>query len=530
MSVEPITQEIKANVVSWGMNKDLNSSKLETNNLTNIGSNYSPFSIFNYSNIQENKTKNQDDRNKIKENSILNSFPKNRFDTNLVGTKKELINKQSTPELYHTKISPQVLTSNKDIPNNITYNKSKFFVIKDDILDSIEQTNTIPDRLVIKYVDDYNILWVNRMITTHFSSLHKKIPKLEEDLKFHNVLLSKVKTEVDRYDIDTKIKKIKDEILDIENKTSWRQYVDESKDLINRYIKIKPMHRMVRFGKKDSYEVEDIDIVNIRIIIISEYLNIASKYYPMDIYREAVYNPYCPVCNINLEESGIETEGILQCPCGYEEKIYTKESMYKDTTRVESNRADSNYQDRENFEKAIIKFQGKQDNNLPDSLFEDLDKYCVSYEFPVSSEIQKMPLNKDGTRGLWKNANGTIGRTSREFLFKALKETGNSDYYEDERLILYLYWNWPRPNISHLEDKLRDDYDLTQGAYVQIPKVRKSSLNTQYRLFRHLQANDCKYTIDDFRVVKTPDILQEHDELWTKMCRMTKYPLILSYH
>lgn len=409
-------------------------------------------------------------------------------------------------------------------------NPRRFFMFKDETLDSIEKAPEIPDKLKVRYTTDFNILWVHKVISTYFSLLPKKLPKLRKDLEFKKTMIKKVLTGVDKYDINTKINKLEEEIRDIEGRNSWQEYTEETKEYIERYKEIRPMHKIIRFGKKDDIEDEDQMAVDSRVYVINEYLEIASKYYPIDVCRESVHNPNCPVCGNNLETEGIESDGVLQCFCGYEQIVYSKESMYKDTTRVESNRADNNYQDRDNFEKAIIKYQGKQDNNLPKSLFVDLDNYCSSYGFPISEDIKKMGLNRDGTRGCWKNPDGSDGKTSRDFLFKALKETGYSDYYDDERLIVYLYWNWPRPNISNLEDKLMEDYDKTQVAYVTIPKKRKSSLNTQYRLFRHLQANNHKCTIDDFRVVKTPEILQEHDLLWKTMCIMTKYPLILSYH
>ena len=419
---------------------------------------------------------------------------------------------------------------NKEEVTGNNNGQKNFFVIKDETLDSANETSEIPDNINVKYSTDFNILWVHKVISTHYSMQHKKMSRLEKELELKTMLMEKAITEIDRFDIKRKINKIEDEIDDIKNQHSWKKYNEESKEYIESYKEIRPTHKVVRFGKNETGDAEEEDMLNLRLYIIGKYLDVAKKYYPIDVRIETKYNPNCPVCSGDLEELGIESDGVLQCVCGYEQILYSKESIYKDTTRVESNRSDNNYQDRDNFEKAIMKYQGKQENNLPSSMFVDLDKYCRSYGFPTSDEVKNMPLNVDGSRGSWMNPDGTSGRTSREFLFKALKETGYADYYDDERLILYLYWNWPRPNISNLEEKLMDDYDLTQAAYIKIPKTRKSSPNTQYRLFRHLQANGHKCTIDDFRVVKTPDILQEHNNLWKTMCTMTNYPLILSYH
>jgi hypothetical protein len=111
-------------------------------------------------------------------------------------------------------------------------------------------------------------------------------------------------------------------------------------------------------------------------------------------------------------------------------------------------------------------------------------------------------------------------------MFKALSETNNSVFYEDVNLICHLYWGWLLPDISADEDQIMNDYDMTQDVFKKIPKDRRSSLNAQYRLWQHLRIRGYKYPIDDFKIVKTPDILVEHDRIMKIMCEECKLPFL----
>lgn len=415
---------------------------------------------------------------------------------------------------------PMITSGRKTSTKSKPPSTAKFLTINANLLETPEQIMAEPEKIDACYSTDFNILWVHRKILNYFNGRKSRLTQLMSEIAFQNQLREKARKQVDRIAIDKRINEFKNEVYDIENNVKYNEYLKQATQYLELYRQNTPGYRLVSFGRNEDAVIEDDNVTRYRVKIISLYLDVASKYYPIDIRRSCVITSECPICGQDVTEVGVETGGVIECECGYEQAVYTKESMYKDTSRIESNRTDGNYQDRENFEKAIRKFQGKQENVLPPNLLQDLDKWMISYQLPTSAEIKAMELNIDDSRG----------PTSRDLLFKALKETNYSDYYEDERLILYLLWDWPRPDLSHLEEKLMDDYDLTQFGFNDIDdKNRKSSLNTQYRLFRHTQANECKYTIDDFRVVKTPDILAEHDRLWTIMCQKTDYPLILRY-
>lgn len=416
---------------------------------------------------------------------------------------------------------------NVEVPNSVnkekrvSISKRNFYVLNnkpkktEDVPDE-----SIPSKIEGKYNSDFNILWIHRVIVSHFNIQKKRLPRSIQNLEYEKELYEKATTIIDKNSIRKTINELEKHIYEISNDKKKNEYLEKVTDYLREYQKLRPQHRVVYFGKKKKIEEdEDDETVKNRVILISNYIDIAGEYYDIDVRRVKTKNSLCQVCGADIAKVGVDNDGVLECICGYEYVTYSKESMYKDTARLESTRSDGNYQDRENFEKAIDNFGCKQEDNLPQGLEDAINSYMTSYGFLSAEEIRKLPLNKDGSRG----------NTSIELLTTILKSTGYSEYYDNVRLILYKIWGWEKKDISHLKEILMADYDKTQRVYVTIEKDRKSSLNSQYRLFRHLQANNYPCTIDDFRVVRTPSILNEHDKLWSIMCKETKYPLILKY-
>jgi hypothetical protein len=165
-----------------------------------------------------------------------------------------------------------------------------------------------------------------------------------------------------------------------------------------------------------------------------------------------------------------------------------------------------NYEDRENFLKAIKRFQGKQPNKLPSDLLDKIDQHFGCYGFPTCSEVRNMAPE--------------LGRQkmSKEKMYTALQRIGYSGFYEDINLICHLAWGWELPNISGLEIQLMSDYDLSQKVYNEINQPGQSCPNVQYRLFRHLQRLGHSCTQKDFKIIQTEEILNNYESKWKVVC------------
>jgi len=238
--------------------------------------------------------------------------------------------------------------------------------------------------------------------------------------------------------------------------------------------------------------------------VISEYLDTVSNFIPCEITREN--KNLCTFCKSRLQP--VVMDGIKYCQeCSAEispeiisYNIHKESIVYRYNT----------YEDRENFWKALIRFQGKQNVKLPDNLFRDLDEYFLSYGLPTGEEIKRLPLDERGRRG----------NTTKELMFRALLYTGYSAFYEDINLICHLYWNWELPEIGYLEESIMQDYDQFQSIYQQIKTQRKSCLSTQFILYKLLRKNQYPCYLEDFKIVKTREILEFHEKVYSQVCEI----------
>ena len=370
------------------------------------------------------------------------------------------------------------------------------------------------DRVDATYTDDFNILEVHNLILSRFNyGRSRRIDELTVQLHHEQTKLQTPQNIVDRMSTLNQIDKINADINTLTTNTDIDTYTKEVSDIIEAYRAIGTTTRVVSFKpkgpkvpptkpKENSGTTEDAW----RHLLISNYLEIARRYITINVIHEIPFDNTCPNCKGDLTNVPIDDDhGVQRCPCGLERCSLTRTNIYSDSTKPTTSR--NGYDDRDNFLKALRRYEGKQPNRLPENLIPILDRHYESFGLPKCEEIKQMPLTERGSRG----------NTSREMMFKALYATGNVAYYEDINLICHIYWGWSLPDISYLEDQIMDDYDKTQRIYESLPKERKSNLNIQYRLFKHLQMRKHKCSIDDFKIVKTRDILEYHDSIWRQM-------------
>jgi hypothetical protein len=379
-------------------------------------------------------------------------------------------------------------------------------------LASKDLTN-IPDKIEGSYKNDYNILKIHEIIMKQFQweksqkidILKKKLLAVQEKLKERMLM-------VDRKNIISEIDIIQKKIQDIETGYKLKEYARRALPYIREYKTIGSLSNIITFDsdikRNDKLDMESEEEQNKRHQIIHDYLDIAREYIGIDIIREIPKGYKCDGCGYNIEENKDEDDsGIFVCPsCNTERVSVIHTPFYKDSTRVSNIR--NNYEDRENFFKVFQRYQGIQANVPPQELYEDINSYCKRRNLPSCEEVRALPLLPNGRRG----------STSKDLMCTILHETNNSIYYEDINLICHNCWGWNLVDLSYLSDKIMKDYDLTQKIYNEIPKDRKSSLNSQFRLFKLLlrYQDQIPYLIRsrDFRIPTTRDILEWHENIW----------------
>jgi len=281
------------------------------------------------------------------------------------------------------------------------------------------------------------------------------------------------------------------------------KYKKEVIPYLDLYYKLSRKPKTISFMSKkiDKKDIcSDVD-VKLRLKTIKCFLAICEKHIVVDVLHDVdTSDPNCPNCKTILDDDG---SGLQICEkCGYEKIGFNINDTMSDHR--------NNYLDRENFTKALEKYQGKiiPEKEVIDEVMKLLDVYFTSYGMECGEEIRKKPLNKRNRK------NGT----SKELMYQALSEI-HRPLYDFANYFCYIYWGWTLPDVSHLELQIMKDYDLTQIILDDLPKDRKSSLNTQFRLLKHLELTGYACSTDDFRIIKTRSIIEQHDELWGQMCK-----------
>jgi hypothetical protein len=289
--------------------------------------------------------------------------------------------------------------------------------------------------------------------------------------------------------------------------SEYGKYVDETKSIVQQYHQLYYKPAVIIFGKPQKPETKLCnEKMEHRHKLIENFLEIAKKFVNIEMKREYKYEDNCPCCGDSMEDLYTDENGIQLCvQCGYERIQLSSTSSSKVVVKAISK---SDYEERKNFMTALHKYECKQMTRFSKKLYKDLDNYFSKEGLPIGDEIKKLPLNERGMRG----------KTSRNMLLNALSATGYSEFYVDCSLIGHLYFGWDAPNVEHLEDRIMQDYDDTQKIFNSLHlNGRSSSLNIQYRLFKHLQLVGHPCVAEDFNIVKTLDILENLEILWKQM-------------
>jgi hypothetical protein len=373
--------------------------------------------------------------------------------------------------------------------------------------ENFTEDEILPDRIEGCYVYDYNILFIDDILRRKFSQDKKnRLGILKNKLELEKNKILKRQNMIERKKSRKKIMEYEEEIFKYENNTDLINYENKTNNLLQEYRKIGVISTVVSFvsNKKDEIAIAENDAIQgKRHQIISEYLEIARKYIQVDLVRSLPNDNSCPGCGTKYEEIELieDESGSTICPiCSLEKISVIKNLFFSDGSRV--NNSKNNYEDRVNFEKVLMRYQGKQITKPGKELYEKINEYFISKGLPSSEEYRDMPLLPDGTKE----------GTSKELMFEALANINCSGYYDDINLICNVFFGWTLPDVTHLEDDIMKDYDSFQKVYDSLPdrEGRKSSLNSQWKLYILLKRRQWPCKSRDFKIPSTPHILEYH--------------------
>lgn len=353
---------------------------------------------------------------------------------------------------------------------------------------------------------DVDILDIDAKIRLNFKQEEDKLPDYKnrlidiyKSLELKNVRPRMLQT------LEKTAKELEDHIKDIENNMSINFYITETAYLLEKYREILSMPIKVNFlGKavKNNKEKNK---------IISEYLEIAGKYVSIDIVKvindkdDKKEKIVCGNCSNKKDFDMIDTNIYICCHCSAQQLILKNVSSYRDIERINIS-SKYLYDRRIHFRDSINQYQGKQNSTIEQKVYNDLEK-----QFDLHHLLQG---NKSDPKEIrFKNI-------TKEHIGMFLKELDYTKHYENINLIHYNMTGKKPDDISYLEDKLLEDFDIITDTYDRLFKNinRKNFINTQYILLQLLKRHKHPCNKDDFTILKTIDRKTFHDDIYREIC------------
>lgn len=376
----------------------------------------------------------------------------------------------------------------------------------------------------------YNILDINNKILEYYSredTLLKALSGKKEELKNLSKLgFTKGITD----EIEKKIVFIEEKIENIQNKRSHTMYVAETVGIFEQYNSALRVPQVINFMGKKSDENDD------KKRISKEYMNIAKVYvnqiikitglemkipktiYPLiqSLYEIFVnYNKHtdekkknngimdrprdtCENCKGKKFE--IMDQDIICINCSNIQEGYNQFSCYNEVDRV-SISSNYSYDRKSKFRDIIYQYQGRQKCKITREELDHIEKECIRNDLVDRTR-------RDKFRNIRKND-----------LIIVLSNLGK-EYEQYVKDIHYIHWKitgQPRNDISHLEQKLMDDFEVLVKEYFNNKNKtmidRKSFINNQIIFYQLLLKYGYPCNKEDFTLLKTVERLNDQDTL-----------------
>jgi len=367
----------------------------------------------------------------------------------------------------------------------------------------------MPDCISASFVDDLNLINIHEAITYMFAANRGLIPKKIKEISVYKKKLTFTSDPIDRCDFQMKIENLEKFISDYNSGNSWKEYIEKVYPLLIAYMPLasKESKGVITYGKKQK---DPQDVIEKRLSIIEDYLEIAKKYINVDVTWNGIPKPSCPACE-ELFDSLIldEDQGIRICKCGYEYPYISKSSRYKDSSKVNVG-TKSDYDESETFMKSLRLYEGSVKVNFPKDFKEKLDAYFIRKDYNIGDYFKTKPHNKKGRKD----------GTSVKMICEALKDIGLSTYYNCYNIIGHMYWGWNLPNLTEIRPNIIDKYNRLQVVYNEI-KTRPSSLNFSILLYIILRSEGINCDWSDFKMLISQTSLEYHQKMLKVMCERT---------
>ena len=321
----------------------------------------------------------------------------------------------------------------------------------------------------------------------------------------------------EKYKINKEIKKLENEINDIETNKQEKDYLLKTSHILFEYYDTETNTNTK--AKEDTKSVVDYfnnnNSTSNKITKYIEKKTESNKAELLDEYLSIVDSNYikstnnknshiCSICNI--EKTLIQSEGVLVCTkCGDVEFtiIDSDKPSYKDPPPETTFFA---YKRINHFNEWLAQFQAKETTDIPKTV---IDQLFVEIKKERITNMADLTLQK-----------------IRDYL----KKLKLNKYYEHVPHIINRLNGLPPPIMNReTEEKLRIMFKEIQGPFMKVcPKGRKNFLSYSYVLHKFVQLLSMDEFLPCFPLLKSREKLHQQDIIWKEICKELNWEFIKS--
>lgn len=356
------------------------------------------------------------------------------------------------------------------------------------------------------YTDNVNIAKVATDVIAHLKRLSS--PAEAEHLK---------------RDIETRKKELEDELWTY---TQYHRRLDEIKRLEKQYSELGTLEARYRAAIEPAVQrwslcTKTPDVCHLSEIdeCINLFAKATSEFVPMAAVKiHSSASDLCFVCGkVGTLIESVGSSGQLYCKECKSGRQVLSATNGRDMKGDDSSAGEDDATETDRIELILKRFQGKQPP-LPQGVLDSIESYLNSRTVLKQSEIRELITKNPSCRY----------DTSRALLQEAMRATHNERAYKDINAVAAAIWGWELPVLTQdFENLIIADYRMTQAYYPVIRGGRRSRLNADYRLMRHLTTRGFWHPIlNEISVQSTSEVLEYHSNAWEQMCRLSGLPLV----
>jgi hypothetical protein len=343
---------------------------------------------------------------------------------------------------------------------------------------------------------DLDILNIDHKIRNNFEKEEQKLPLYRE--KLNELIITSKNSNIpihSKMDLEKNIKDLTDTVEKISSNRDLNFYITETAELLENYKSILKTPIKISFTGPQKQEDND------KNSIIDKFIDIAQKYHK--IYTKPKDKKFRMICDNcpNKKDFIIEDNAYICTDCGSQQEKIENTTSYKDADRVNIS-TKYTYDRKVHFRDCINQYQGKQNCTIDLKVYEDIEDIFTRHHLINGDKTLKKSIR--------------YSKITKDHILMFLKELGYSKHYENVILIHYNLTGKKPDDISHLEDRLLNDFEILVETYDKIFKNKVSRVNfisTQYVLYQLLQKYHHPCKKEDFVILKTMDRKSFHDTI-----------------